>query len=223
MITLNFDNGKLLIPEFGAVLDLNYVTFEEFGDNWVLHYNTRKIISRQPVFFQDENGDPFTNISAVQTAITENNVQPYHRIKQKTDPISNQVANVYAEYDSIDVTPTQTGQHIIEIDFVESYNTNRNNFMVNLVVSGGLSETINFLNYEPKEIGGSGVNTTEATTGLTVNSGTDVRNPRRFRFVYDLTAGTDYNFSLQFAGEEANAEAVIYRSVMSVQFKPNSI
>jgi len=223
MITLNFDNGKLLIPEFGAVLDLKYVTFNEFGDNWVLNYNTRKIISRNPVFFQDENGDPFTSITAVQTAITENIVEPYFQVKQKTNPISNQVANVYVEYDSIDVTPTQNGQHIVEIDFVESYNVNRNNFMANLVVSGGLSETINFLNYEPKEIGGSGVNTTEATTGLTVNSDTDVRNPRRFRFVYDLTAGNDYNFSLQFAGEENNAEAVIYRSVISVEFKPNSI
>jgi len=225
MITLDFNNGKLLVPEFGGVFDLNYVTFSELGGNWVLYYNTKKVISRAPAFFQDSEGGTFASLTELNETVS-NNITPddpvsFFRLSAKSDPESNQLANVYAEYDSLSITAPATGRYIVEIDFLESYNSNRNNFMADLVVSGGISETINFLKYEPKEIGGTGINTVEATTGVNVNSGTDVRIPRRFRFVYELTAATDYVFSLQFAGQEADAEAVIYRSVISVEFKPN--
>lgn len=221
MVTIRFENGYLSVPKFGVTLDLAYTTVSTIGTNWVIYYNSKKVISREPQFFQDENLQPFASLGDLQTRINDNALVPYFKAKQTIDPKSNQIANVYVEYDSIDVTPNRTGQYIVEVDFVESYNINGNNFMANLVVSGDLNDTINFLNYEPKEIGGTGENTTEVTTGLTVNSGTDVRNCRRFRFVYDLVQDNNYNFSLQFAGEGANGEATIYRSVITVEHKPN--
>lgn len=145
--------------------------------------------------------------------------EPFYKAKQNTDPEVNQIANVFVEYDSLTFTANYTGQHVIHVNFIESYNRNGDNFMANLVI--GL-ETINILSYEPKEIGGDGITAIESTTGIQIDTGTDVRNPREFTMLKDLTKGEEYTVSLQYAGQGLNGEAAIYRSLISVEYKPNT-
>lgn len=142
------------------------------------------------------------------------------RTNQTTEGLVNQQSNIYEDYLTLTFTPKLTGNYEIGVDFIRSHNTNSDNFRANIDITGGITENIKVLDYESREIGGSGEVLNVLSGGSIVgniNSGTDVRIPASKKVVRELTEGVSYTVKLEWNCQSGNDEGAIYRGLITVK------
>ena len=135
----------------------------------------------------------------------------------RSDPILNQ-SIVPFSYLSLGSDLPVTGIYSISWSFLSSYNSTTNNYSSNLVIDRGTPEeqVIRIANVENADSSGLGTDV-PSTTGVETPSGTDNLVPYSGDDIELNLAAGPHAFEIEFNGQSANNEAVMYRAKIKIE------
>lgn len=119
----------------------------------------------------------------------------------------------FDDYLILTTTVPETGNYKISWSYTWSYNNGGDDFNARIQIDN--STTIMEHKQEPKDTAGTG-ESLSTTAGGTVNSGTNQKHLASGFDIVNLTSGS-HTIDLDFSSTTANAEATIYRGILTIE------
>jgi len=148
------------------------------------------------------------DIAALQTLLSQ---LTYHEVVEREDALINQTTSNEV-YLTNDFTLPALGNYLCTITVQFSYDTTGTNFEGETVING---TTYQFIEYEPKDSAGIGINA-NTTTGGNESTGTDQRYNATFKKLLTNVSG-NVAAAFQFEAEQNGIEAAVYRCTIEMK------
>jgi len=146
----------------------------------------------------------------------------YNRPGQTTEGLINNQLNIYEDYLTLVFQPNRDGIHTISADFVWSSDSNTQDVLALIDVTGdqGFAKQFDFMQAEAPDAGGAGptFNTIiGGAIGPDANTGSDQLYPIHFERELNLLASENYTIILAWAASDAGILAAIHNGQLKIQ------